>query len=269
MKPTRFSYRSASSVEEAIALHAAHGPGSVYLAGGQSLIPMMNLRLVRPDAVIDLNRIPGLSCVAETDEGIEAGALTRYREVERSGTALSVCPLLRETVGHIAHRVIRNRGTVGGSLANAHPAAELPAALLALDGAVKVAGPAGARRIAADDLFLSPFVTSLEEGEMITAAIFPRLPEGSGYAFREFTRRHGDFALAAVAAVVRDGGTRLALAGVGERPILVESDDPDAAAEAAEPADDMHGSAEYRRELVRTLAVEAVRRARQRAEARR
>lgn len=269
MKPSRFSYRAASSVEEAIALHAGHGAGSVYLAGGQSLIPMMNLRLARPDAVIDLNRIPGLASIEESEEGLEVGALTRYRDVERSEAAFRVCPMLREAIGNIAHRVIRNRGTVGGSLANAHPAAELPATLLALGGAAKVYGSAGARRIAADDLFLSPFVTSLDEGEMITSVVFPRLGAGSGYAFREFARRQGDFALAAVAAVVRDGRMRLALGGVGDRPILVEGDDPDAAAAAAEPSDDMHGSAEYRRDLVRMLAAEAIQAARSRAEVRR
>lgn len=268
MKPARFIYQSASTIEQAISYHAEFGSGAVYLAGGQSLVPMLNLRLVRPDVIIDLNRIGALSYITETDEGLEVGALTRYRDVERSDIAFRVCPLLRETIAHIAHRVIRNRGTVGGSLANAHPAAELPAALLALNGAVKVSGPSGERRIAADDLFISPFTTSLGPSELITAVIFPRLSPATGYAFREFSRRHGDFALAAVAAVVANDNARLVVAGVGGRPILVETEDPVVVAAAADVDDDGETDGEYRRELIRTLADEVIVLARRRAEVR-
>jgi CO/xanthine dehydrogenase FAD-binding subunit len=229
---------------------------------------MLNLRVARPDAVIDLNRISALSYITETDEGLEVGALTRYRDVERSDIALRICPLLRETIGHIAHRVIRNRGTIGGSLANAHPAAELPAALLALNGAVKVAGPSGERRIAADDLFISPFTTSLLPSELITAVVFPRLSPATGYAFREFSRRHGDFALAAVAAVVANDNARLVVAGISGRPILVKTDNPAAVAEVADVDDSDETDGEYRRGLVRSLAGEAIVLARRRAEAR-
>lgn len=264
MKPARFSYRVASSVEEAIVLRAQGGGDAVFLAGGQSLVPMMNLRLVRPEAVIDINRIEELSYIREVEGGVEIGALTRYREVERSETAFRLCPLLRETIGNIAHRVIRNRGTVGGSIANAHPASELPATLLALGGCVIVRGMGGERRIAADDFFISPFVTSLGDDEIVVGLFFPTIESG-GYAFREFSRRHGDFAIAAVSAVLGSGGMRLAVAGVGDRPLLVETDDPQAAAAACDPPDDMYGTAEYRRELVCALAAEAIGTARARA----
>ncbi|MGA0597677.1 FAD binding domain-containing protein [Enterovirga sp. CN4-39] len=267
MKPAPFRYCAPASVGEAVALKAEHGSDAVFLAGGQSLVPMLNLRLVRPALVIDLNRIAGLSEIAEGPEGLTVGAMTRHHALERSDLAFRICPLLREVLGHVAHRVIRNRGTIAGSLANAHPASELPAALLALGGAVIARSPAGSRRIEADDLFLYPFSTSLGADELVTEVIFPALPAGTGYGFAEFTRRHSDFALAGVAAVVRDGSARLALAGVGPRPILVDRPEPADIAAAAEPGDDIHADAEYRRELVVALAVKALGLARSRAEA--
>jgi carbon-monoxide dehydrogenase medium subunit len=191
--------------------------------------------------------------------------MARQRRLELSDDAYAACPILREALRHVAHTIVRNRGTVGGSIAHADPAAELPSVLVALGGRVRALGPMGEREIGAEDLFEFHFTTALAPGEVLTEVWFPALPPGSGYAFMEVSRRHGDYALAGVACVVVDDRVRMAFTGVGPRPVLVEGEDPEAAASAVEPADDIHATADYRRELVRVLARRAVARARERA----
>ena len=263
MKPPPFDYHAPTSLDEALALKAALGPDASVLAGGQSLVPMLNMRLARPAALIDLNRIPELCYVRAADRAVAVGAMTRHRALERSAEAHAGCPILRESLRLVAHAIVRNRGTIGGSIAHADPAAELPAVLAVLDGHVVVRSVRGERTIAAGDLFQFHFTTSLEPDEILTEVVFPA--SGPGHAFLEISRRHGDYALAGAACVVREGATRLAFCGVGPTPVLVESDDAEAAAEACRPADDIHASAGYRRELVRVLTRRAVALARERA----
>jgi CO/xanthine dehydrogenase FAD-binding subunit len=265
MKPAPFDYHAPSSVAEAITLKAGLGADAAVLAGGQSLLPLLNMRLARPSALVDLNRIDELRYIRRTEAGIAVGAMTRQRELERSDEAWRACPLLREALLNLAHAIIRNRGTVGGSIAHADAAAELPAVLSVLGGTVTAAGPGGTRTISADDFFLFHFTTALEPDEIVTEVWFPELSEADGYAFLELSRRHGDFALAGVASVVANGRARFAFAGVGPRPILVESEDPEVAAASVEPADDIHATADYRRELVRVLTGRALELARRRA----
>lgn len=268
MKPPPFDYHVPAALDEALGLRRDLGPDASLLAGGQSLVPMLNMRLARPSALIDLNRIPELAYVRREDRGIAVGAMTRHRELERSELAHAANPLLREALGHVAHTIVRNRGTVGGSIAHADPAAELPSVLVALGGRVTATSTAGSRRIPAEELFEFHFTTTLRSDEILTEVWFPELGPGSGSAFLEISRRHGDYALAGVACVVHDTRTRMAFSGVGTRPVLVESDDAEAAAAAAAPASDIHATADYRRDLVRVLARRAVAEARSRAERR-
>lgn len=268
MKPPPFDYHVPSALEEALRLRRDLGTDASLLAGGQSLVPMLNMRLARPSALIDLNRLPELAYIRREDGGVAVGAMTRHRELERSGLAHAANPLLREAIGQVAHTIVRNRGTVGGSIAHADPAAELPSVLVALGGRVTASSAYGSRRIPAEELFEFHFTTTLRPDEILTEVWFPELGSGGGCAFLEISRRHGDYALAGVACVVRDGRVRMAFSGVGPRPVLVESDDPDAAAAAAEPASDIHATAGYRRDLVRVLARRALAEARRRAEER-
>jgi len=266
VKPPPFDYHAPASLEEALQLKAKLGPDASVLAGGQSLVPMLNMRLARPSALIDLNRIEALAGVDASNGSVRVGAMTRHRALERSEEAYRVCPLLREALTLVAHTIVRNRGTIGGSIAHADPAAELPSVLVALGGTVTVASAGNERTIPAEDFFTFHFTTALADDEILTAVTFPGLPSGSGYAFDEVSRRHGDYALAGAACVIRDGTTRLAFLGVGPRPILVESDDPAVAAAAVEPASDVHATADYRRELVATLAERTLETARSRVE---
>jgi carbon-monoxide dehydrogenase medium subunit len=265
MKPPPFDYVVPASLEEALRARVELGPESAFLAGGQSLVPILNMRLARPTALIDLNGIPELAYIRRENGELAVGAMTRQRELERSAEAFTACPLLREALLHVAHAIVRNRGTVGGSIAHADPAAELPSVLVALGGSVRAAGPGGVREIPAQELFEFHFTTTLAPDEVLTEVRFPVLPAGSGCSFLEVSRRHGDYALAGVACVVREDRVRLAFTGVGPKPVLVESDDPDRAAAAAEPSDDVHATAGYRRELVRVLTRRAVALARERA----
>jgi carbon-monoxide dehydrogenase medium subunit len=266
MKPPPFDYHAPASLAQAIALRADLGSDSALLAGGQSLVPVLNMRLARPAALIDLNRVAELDYVRVQDGSIAVGAMTRLRRLELDDGAHAANPLLREALEHVAHAIIRNRGTVGGSVAHADPAAELPAVLVALGGSVVATGPGGTREIAADDLFEFHFTTTLEPGEILTEVRFPALAPGDGYAFVEMSRRHGDYALAGVACVLRGDSVRLGLTGVGPTPVLVESGDPDEAAAACRPASDIHATADYRRDLVRVLVGRAVAIARERAQ---
>jgi aerobic carbon-monoxide dehydrogenase medium subunit len=287
VKPARFDYYDPTTLEEAVALLQRFGEEAKLLAGGQSLVPVLNLRLARPAVLIDLNRVEGLSYIREDDGVIAIGAMTRHAAVERSELVARRQPLLAEAVRQIGHSQIRNRGTIGGSLAHADPSAELPAVLAALDGSVRLAGPGGLREVAAADLFLMYFLTEIRQGEVLVEVRVPVLPPGAGWAFVEVVRRHGDFALAGVActlSLATDGliaGCRLALTGVGLTPVRATEAEakllgvrpsPAAWALAAEavraavdPESDVHGTAEYRRDLAGVLTERALARACERA----
>jgi carbon-monoxide dehydrogenase medium subunit len=279
MKPAPFEYASPTSLEAALALRAEHADESVFLAGGQSLMPLLNLRVSQPELVIDLRRVPGLDGIHELgDGGVALGAMTRQRDVERSPLVAGRCRLLGAALEHVAHPTIRNRGTIGGSLVHAFPSAELPAVALALDAELVARSADGERVIAAKDFFLGPMMSALEPNELLVEVRFPREVVG-GAAFLEVSRRHGDFALVGAGAVVRTAAdqtveeARLVLIGVGSVPVrpAIETSlrgaratatvfDEVAIAAAAEldPIGDLHASAEYRRTVARTLARRAL-----------
>jgi carbon-monoxide dehydrogenase medium subunit len=279
VKPAPFEYVRARSLAEAVA-RLADDPDARVLAGGQSLVPMMNMRLVRPSAVVDINHVPGLDGVdVEADGTLVVGALVRHADLVASSIVRRVAPLLAVAAAHIGHRAIRNRGTVGGSLAHADPAAELPAAAVALDARLTLAGRAGPRDVPAAEFFLGLFTTALDPGEVVTAMRIPR-GDGGGWGFAEMARRPGDFALAGVAGTVvaaADGSCRsahLVAFGVGAGPVRLASaeaalvghhvdggrarDAGVAAGAGVEPLDDVHASGEYRRHLVRVLTERVV-----------
>lgn len=289
MKPSRFRYFLARDVNEAVQLLAEQGEESRVLAGGQSLMPLMNMRLARPSALIDLNEIPTLAYVRTWDGGLALGAMTRDADLERDSLAAKRLPLLVEAARHVGHPAIRNRSTIGGSIAHADPAAELPAVMLALDAELEVRGSSSSRVIPARDFFQGPFQTSMAPGELLTEVRVPGLPPLSGSAFVEFARREGDYALAGIAAVVtlNENGSiakaRLGLCSVGQTPVrpaaaeaLLQGMRPEpeawqAAAEAvisalSEPPSDIHGSADYRRHLAGIMTQRALAIAAERAE---
>ncbi|WP_433496724.1 FAD binding domain-containing protein [Sphaerimonospora sp. CA-214678] len=208
MKPSSFRYAAPSSLREAIDIRA-RSEDSVILAGGQSLIPTMNFRLANPDVVIDLRRIAELDYIRVTDGLVRIGAMTRQRAVEENAEAAAANPLIRETLRNVAHPAIRNRGTIGGSLAHADPSAELPTLLTTLRGVLTAQGPSGRRSIPASEFFEFIFTTSLAPDELLIEAAVPVLEPGEGWAFSEFARRHGDYAVAGVAVTLRIGGDGL------------------------------------------------------------
>jgi len=287
MKPPPFEYAAPDTLEEAVALKADRGDEAVVLAGGQSLIPLLALRLANPSMLIDLNRVRELEYVREEKEWLVVGAMTRHRAVEESANLLERLPILADALPLIGHRAIRNRGTVGGSIAHADPAAEWPALVLALDGAVEAIGPRGARIVDAGEFFLTYFTNALQPEEILREVRL-RLPKTRvGSAFVEYARRYGDFGLAGVAAVLafdrkeRVSAASIALLGLAETPVRateaevglqgeVPTDERIEAAAAVcrgsvDPAGDIHGSPEYRRHLVGVLAGRALRLARERA----
>ena len=247
MKPPAFEYHAPATVEEACSLLASLEDAKV-LAGGQSLVPLLNFRLARPAHLIDINRIQGLDAIYERDGGVAVQALARQAGVEDSELAARVCPLLTTAVGMVAHRVIRNRGTVCGSLAHADPASELPAVLLALGGQVIARSTRGDRTIPAADFFKGVFETALTPEEILYEAWFPAA-QGK-VAIIEETRRHGDFALAGV---VR-AADRLALFGVAATPVLADPADP---TRGLQPSGDLEASPEFRLHLVRAMTEKA------------
>ena len=287
MKPPPFAYSRAESVDEAVSLLAEHGADAKLLAGGQSLVPMLNFRLASPSLLVDVNRIPGLSGIEEGLEAVGIGALTRHREIECSDVVRRHFPVLGEAVRHVAHLAIRNRGTLGGSLAHADPAAELPAIALLLDARIAVSGPGGVRRLPAREFFRSALATALRDDEMVTRVDLPRLPPGVGWGFEEVARRAGDFALAAVAAALGRGEdgkvteARIAVTGVHDTPLRIDRaearlageamsggavrDAARAARDAVEPPGDLHASADFRRHLVEVLTRRALQSAWRRA----
>lgn len=286
MKPPLFEYVRAETIEQAVAARAAHEYSAV-LAGGQSLLPTLNFRLARPDAVIDIGRISALEGTAIQGNEIIVRAMARQRRVERDDAIHAANPLIRETLGNVAHAIVRNRGTVVGSINHADAAAELPALLLATGGAVIARGPKGERRIEADAFFQFHMTTTLKADELATEVRIPTLPARTGWAFLEFTRRHGDYALAGVCALLtlgadkRISAARLAGCGIASRPVRLGAAEGAlvgqkleaavfaaagrAARDAVSAADDRQASNAFRRHLLEQLVVRALTTAGQRA----
>jgi CO/xanthine dehydrogenase FAD-binding subunit len=280
VKPAAFEYYCPRSIEEALALLAEHGSDAKPLAGGQSLIPAMNFRLATPAVLVDLNRLPALSHVTGTGDGLRIGAMTRHRTLETSPEIARQAPLVTAAMPFVAHAAIRTRGTLGGSLAHADPAAELPAVMLALGAELTLQSCGGSRRVPAADFFTGLFSTMLAAGELVTAIALPPRAARSAFAFEEVARRHGDYALAGAAAAValdargRCATARVALLSVADRPLLAgavqttlagETPSRDAiraAAEAAarelDPPGDLHASSAYRRHLAAVLTRRAL-----------
>jgi carbon-monoxide dehydrogenase medium subunit len=269
VKPAPFAYAKAKSVEHAIELLARPGGDTRLLAGGQSLIATLNMRLSAPKLLIDLNGLTGLSGIAVKDGMVEIGALTRHVEVERSADIAKHAPLIALAMPHIGHAAIRNRGTFGGSIAFADPAAELPACLLALGGKVEIADGKGRRTVKADDFFKSLFETALGPHEVLTAIRIPAAANDMRYGFAEFARRHGDYAMVGLAAAAEaDGGgladARLAYFGVGNTPLrakkaetaLVDGNIDDAVKALAsdlDPPDDVQATGATKKHLAGVL----------------
>lgn len=245
MKPAPFEYHAPESVEEAVELLRTHEDAKV-LAGGQSLMPLLNFRLARFEHLVDINRIPGLDRIEEYEGGIRIGALVRQAEAEHSPLVKETCPLLPKALQRVAHHVIRNRGTVVGSIAHADPAAELPAVLLTLNGYVSAHGPHGTRTIPAADFFQDIFTTALEPDEIVTHAWFPAHDVRTPHGIAEEARRHGDYAMAGAVRI----GDRLALFGVAPTPILA---DPNQPTNGLHPSPDLESSAEFKVHLVDVL----------------
>ncbi len=264
MKPAPFEYVRPETLEEALAELARGGEDAKPLAGGQSLVPLLNMRLLRPSLLVDLNRVAGLDEIHAGNGVVRVGATVRQ-------ASLQGLPLVDEALPHVGQHVTRNRGTVGGSIAHADAAGELPLCFAALGGTVVAAGPAGRRELEADAFFLTHFTTALEPGELVVETVWPSARAGEGYAFEELALRHGDYALAMVACVARADrdrvvSLRVALGSVTDRPTLLDAPlDPreagEAAAAACDPVGTMHASSEYLRALVRTLVERAAARA--------
>ncbi len=279
MKPASFQYVRASSIDEALAGLAGHGDDAKVLAGGQSLIALMNLRLVRPAVLVDINRLSDLAYIRQENGTLAIGALTRQSTVELSDVIARLCPLMAEAIRFVAHRPIRNRGTVGGNLAHADPTSELPAVAVALGATFVARSQTGQRTIAADDFFVAPLSTTLAPNELLTEVRIPVWPAGQGWSFMEVSPRAGDYALVGVAATLRAAGgvcqaARLVYSGVGPRPIRVAKAEQalvgcssreatfrevaEVAAGQVDPSSDFHATAEYRRDLVRVLTRRAL-----------
>jgi aerobic carbon-monoxide dehydrogenase medium subunit len=283
MATAPFEYYAPLALDEVLELLRTHGEDAKPLAGGQSLVPMLTLGLARPAVVVDVNNVDGLREVRREGEWLHIGALVRHRALERGDGPLSLCPLLQEAAALIGNVRVRTMGTIGGSLAHADPAAELPAVVRALDGMLVVRGPKGERTIPAADFFIGILTTALQAGELLVAVRLP-VPAGrTGYAVEEFTRRAGDFAIVAVIAAVeldaagRTAHARVAVAGAGPAPVRLAAIEQALAGVAPsehafrqavmdhrpeiEPESDVHASAAYRRHLTRVLAARALVRA--------
>lgn len=275
MKPPSFEYVVAESIEHALHLLADGGDDAKVLAGGQSLVPLLNFRMARPSLLVDINHVPGLANIKKIDNTVKIGALTRHAKLITSKTIRQHLPLLPEAAAWIAHPQIRNRGTIGGSLAHADAAAELPVVLLALDAAVRVMSLRGERNIPIKDLLVSHFVSSILPDEIIAEVSVPVPPMGTGVAFDEFSRRHGDYAIGGAAALVtldEDNqcvSARITVLGGGSTAIRcreaeslllggpISKTEIAAAAKSAvtglEPVSTVHGSSTYRQEVIRTM----------------
>lgn len=273
MKPAPFDYRRPGSVAEAVQALAGE-PNAKVLAGGQSLVPLLSMRLAAPAMLVDINAIPGLDTIEIVDGpggGVRVGALARHAAVLASDDVRRVQPLVTMALSHVAHATIRNRGTTVGSLVHADAAAEMPVVLTLLGGSVEVEGPSGRRTIAAADLFVGPLESSLAHDEIAVSAHFPGLAPGAGVAFQEVARRHGDYALVGAAALVEGDRVQVGFLSVSDVPTVVDlsgvadADLGEAALEHLEPMDDIHATADYRAQLVRVVTTRVVRSARDHA----
>lgn len=289
MKPSPFTYHRPRSVTEAVDVLARLGDKGKVLAGGQSLVPMMSMRLAAPANLVDINHIGELDTVQVSVDSVRVGALARHSRVERDEPAYDAIPLLRQGLRHVAHPTVRNRGTTVGSLVHADPAAEMPAVLLLLDGVVALRSTEGSREVPASEFFTGAMESAIRVGELAVAAVFRRPPTGSGTAFVEVARRHGDYAMCGVGAVVaadREAAVttaKVALISVGSGPVLVDVaaaingsgggfDDAvlrDLVDARIDPEGDIHATADYRRHLAHVLTVRALEDARRHAADRR
>lgn len=287
MKPAPFEYLRPETVAEALA--ALDHDDAKIIAGGQSLVPMMNFRLAQPERLVDINRLAELSRVELEGDKLRVGALVRHAQAARDETLAEHFPIIAEAMAHVAHIAIRNRGTMAGSLVHADPSAEWPLLVTLLDAEIEIRGPQAVRRAAPSAFFVEPLVTEIEENELLTGVLLPRLEGAAGTAFDEVSQRAGDFAIVAAGAVVRiaEGAfqeVRLCLGGVADTPLRAEALEAalrgrpaaaeeieaalDLAAEGVEPNDDLHASADYRLALVPALARRVLTRAMLRATAR-
>jgi CO/xanthine dehydrogenase FAD-binding subunit len=286
MKPAAFEYVVANSIEQAVAALAQAGGEAKILAGGQSLVPMLNFRLLRPAILVDINCIPGLAFIEDAGDAVKIGALTRHHQLERSPVIAKHFPVLSCAMTHVAHLAIRNRGTIGGSLSHADPAAELPMMALLLGAKLHIVSGKGKRIVKAREFFRDALTVDLAEDELLTEIDLPKLPPQAGWGFEEVARRAGDFALAAVAATATVSGgamkeVRIALTGVGPTPVRASEAEAllvgqkleaklmsrviKAVRAAIKPETDLHASSDYRQQLAGVLVGRALAAALQRA----
>jgi aerobic carbon-monoxide dehydrogenase medium subunit len=278
MKASAFNYARATSVANALELLVAHGDGAKLLSGGQSLMPAMNLRLISPEMIVDLADLAELRGIAVTDQIVRIGALTRHVDLLHSSDIAVHAPLLTKAIAYVAHPAIRNRGTIGGSLAHADPAAELPACMVALNAKIVIRGPTGERRVPAAEFFTGIYETVLSPQELLVAVEFPAAKQGDRFFFEEFARRHGDYAIVGLAAqAIMDGSRfadlRLAYFAIGDRPLLAKaaarlvdvaitpnvlSEASDALGEELDPPEDQQASPAMRRHLAKVLLARCV-----------
>lgn len=293
MKPARFEYFYARDLRDALSFLKQHGDRAKILAGGQSLMPLMNMRLARPEYVVDINGVQGLSDLQEVDGALKIGSMARYRDLETSQLVRSRCPILEEAIGHIGHVQIRTRGTIGGSTAHADPAAEIPGIIALLDGRIRVENLEGEKVLTSEEFFLSYLTTSLDPTEMITEIELPTMPPQMGWSFVEQSLRPGDFALAGTGVTVEleddyetCKGARIVFIGVDDRPVRAKAieeyllgkpmneHDLEKTGELVEnvidPETDIHATVEYRlhisKVLLKRALIEAKRRAQKKAE---
>jgi aerobic carbon-monoxide dehydrogenase medium subunit len=280
MKLPAFEYACPATLAEAVALLASRDGDAKALAGGQSLVPMMAFRIASPALLVDLRKLADLRRIEIAEDGVRLGAMTRWRDIEDDARLTTAHPLLKAAIAHVAHYQIRNRGTVGGSMAHADPAAEMPGIAVACDAEIAVVGLAGSRVIRADDFFIAPLITALADDEIIVEIRLPAWPAKRRWGFQEFSRRRGDFAMAAAAVFydVDDAGTahnaHIGVIGVGDRPLRLAAAEAEingkpvdlaaseragaAAAAAVNPQDDIHASGAYRRSLAGTMVERAL-----------
>ena len=286
MKPPQFEYHDPRGVADAVELLAEHGEDAKVLAGGQSLVPLLNFRLASPDHLIDLGRIGSLGYVTRSDGRLRIGTMTRQATLEASPLVAEHWPLLTEALGFVAHAQIRNRGTIGGSVSHADPAAELPAAFTALDATFHLRSKARERSVGVEDFFITHLTTAIEPDELLVEIEVPPLPPGTGWAFSEYSRRHGDFALGGAAALLTVGDdvckrARISLLAATDTPLRVPAAElvlegqpitQESTAEAARvavadinPTGDIHGGSEYRKQLIEGMVRRAIDKATARA----
>ena len=269
MIPASFDYIRASSAQEAISLIGEHGSDAKFLAGGHSLLPLMKLRLAQPAVLVDIARISDLSYIKDAGDHIAIGALTRHMDVEKSPVLAQHVPLLAHAAGHVGDPQVRHRGTIGGSIAHADPASDLPATTLALGATYVVTGPSGTREIAASDFYKGFLESDLAEDEMLTEIRVPKM-NGAGWSFQKFNRRAQDWAIVGVAAWRKNGSSGVALVNMGQTPVLAAqvsqalsggasiADAAELAAADAEPTADNNASVEYRTHLAKVLVRRAL-----------